>query len=167
VNAGSIFERVYRSIKAELLQGAYRPGDMLEPRSLADRHFASVTPIRDALHRLAGERLVEASPHDGFRVPLMTENTLRDLYGWQESLALLALRTKRAEALVPMMPPVDPVERSRHLFVSLAGLASSHELQTATAQACDHLEPARHLEAQFLVDGDDELTALYRKDVPG
>lgn len=162
MNAGSIFERVYRSIKAELLRGAYRPGETIEPRTLAERHFASVTPIRDALHRLAGERLVEASPHDGFRVPLMTENGLRDLYAWQEQLALLAVRLARSREQAPLRFSGTLVERARNLFTGLAARTGSAELDAAMAQACDRLEPVRHAEAQLLADLDDELSALER-----
>lgn len=160
MNAGSIFERVYRSIKAELLRGAYRPGETLEPRLLAERYFASVTPIRDALHRLAGERLVEASPHDGFRVPLMTENGLRDLYAWQEQLALLAVRLARPREQAPLTFSGTEVERARNLFTKLAARTGAAELEAATAQACDRLEPVRHAEAQLLADLDEELSML-------
>jgi DNA-binding GntR family transcriptional regulator len=160
MNAGSIFERVYRSIKTELLRGAYRPGETLEPRALAEDHFASVTPIRDALHRLAGERLVDASPHEGFRVPLLTENGLRDLYAWQEQLALLALRQARSSQPVQPRPPATAVERTRHIFESLARLTLSGELQIATDQANDRLEAARHLELGLLPDLEDELAML-------
>ena len=162
MNAGSIFERVYRSIKAELLRGAYRPGETIEPRTLAERHFASVTPIRDALHRLAGERLVEASPHDGFRVPLMTENGLRDLYAWQEQLALLAVRLARSREQASLRFSGTLVERARNLFTGLALRTGSAELEAAMAQACDRLEPVRYAEAQLLADLDDELSALER-----
>lgn len=160
MNAGSIFERVYRSIKTELLRGAYRPGETIEPKILAEHHFASVTPIRDALHRLAGERLVEASAHDGFRVPLMTENALRDLYAWQEQLALLACRFAAPRTHEAPGFSSTPVERARNLFVGLAARTGSAELETATATACDRLEPSRHAEAQLLVDLDEELSAL-------
>lgn len=162
MNAGSIFERVYRSIKAELLRGAYRPGEVLEPRSLAEQHLASVTPIRDALHRLAGERLVDASPHEGFRVPLLTENGLRDLYGWQEQLALLALRSAKSSEPAQAPQFASAVERTRSFFGSIAELSLSAELQIATEQASDRLEPTRHLEPDMLPDLDGELSTLER-----
>lgn len=54
------FGRVYAAIKQQLLEGAFRPGERIEPAILSDELGASVTPVRDALHRLAGERLVEA-----------------------------------------------------------------------------------------------------------
>jgi len=54
------FDRVYAAIRKRLRDGLYRPGERLEPALLSDELNASVTPVRDALHRLTGERLVEA-----------------------------------------------------------------------------------------------------------
>ena len=48
------FERVYFALKDKLRRGLLKPGERLEPAALSDELFASVTPIRDALHRLAG-----------------------------------------------------------------------------------------------------------------
>ncbi|NNM77983.1 GntR family transcriptional regulator [Sphingomonas sp. ID1715] len=165
MNAGSIFERVYSAIKEDLLRGAYRPGDTLEPRQIGAQLFASVTPVRDALHRLAGERLIEATPHDGFRRPLLTENGLRDLYRWQEVLALAALRMKKgfdcSDAGSACNPSTaDAVERTRRIFAGVAALSSSAELQIAMLQTTDRLEPVRHLEPRFLPDLDQELRAI-------
>ena len=85
------FERVYAAIKQRLRQGAYRPGERLEPALLSDELNARVTPVRDALHRLTGERLVDAPRHEGFRAPMLTETTLRHLYLWHRDLLLLAV----------------------------------------------------------------------------
>lgn len=60
------FERVYAAIRQRLREGFYRPGDRLEPAALSDGLNASVTPVRDALHRLTGERLDEARPMKAF-----------------------------------------------------------------------------------------------------
>src|SRR5574338_228961 len=92
------FDRVYAAIKQRLRDGVYRPGTRLEPATLSDELNASVTPVRDALHRLTGERLVEAPRHEGFRVPLVTESMLRQLYSWHLDILLVALARARAEA---------------------------------------------------------------------
>ena len=75
------------------------PGDRLEPALLSEELNASVTPVRDALHRLTGERLVEAPRHEGFRTPMMTETPLRQLYSWHLDLLLLALVKHRTDEL--------------------------------------------------------------------
>src|SRR3954470_11486966 len=92
------FERVYAAIRQRLREGVYRPGRRLEPAALSDELNASVTPVRDALHRLTGERLVEAPKHEGFRVPMLTEATLRHLYAWHLDLLLLAIMKQRLSA---------------------------------------------------------------------
>ena len=94
------FERVYVAIRQRLREGLYRPGERLEPAVLSDELNASVTPVRDALHRLTGERLVEAPRHEGFRTPMMTESLLRHLYGWHLDLLLLEITKHRAAAPV-------------------------------------------------------------------
>src|SRR5579872_5196064 len=93
------FERVYAAIRQRLRDGVYKPGERLEPAALADELSASITPVRDALHRLTGERLVEAPRHEGFRVPMMTETMLRQLYSWHRDLLLLAVVNHRTAEL--------------------------------------------------------------------
>ncbi|MGH1557293.1 GntR family transcriptional regulator [Caulobacter segnis] len=60
--------------KTQLLDGVYQPGERLDAAVLAERYFWSITPVRAALHRLAGERLVEARSNEGFTAP----SNLRD-----------------------------------------------------------------------------------------
>ena len=170
MNAGSTFERVYHAIKSDLLRGAYRPGDILEPKLIGSQLFASVTPVRDALHRLAGERLIEAAPHNGFRSPLLTENGLRDLYRWQELLALTAIRLAPVAGPSGAMerpPAAEPAQRTRWLFAVIAALSHSTELQIANLQTTDRLESARHLEPRILVDCDQELAVLEQMLIAG
>lgn len=163
MTAPSTFERVYAAIKQRLRDGIYRPGDRLEPASLAEDLNASVTPIRDALHRLTGERLVEAPRHEGFRVPMLTETMLRHLYGWHLDLVLLAIANRR--------PPSDPVDdrfaamsqdgEARHrqnaLFLTMARMTRNPEHVLAIEALGDRLEPVQRLEA-LLLDALDEET---------
>ena len=95
MTAPGTFDRVYAALKQRLRSGDYRPGDRLEPAALSEELNASVTPIRDALHRLTGERLVEAPRHEGFRVPMLTETMLRHLYAWHQDLLLLAILNRK------------------------------------------------------------------------
>lgn len=156
------FERVYAAIKQRLREGRYRPGDRLDPAALSEELYASVTPVRDALHRLTGERLVEAPPHGGFRVPAMTEGTLRQLYAWHLDLLLLAIIKQRAamsgdEAGLEAAKAGNARERQLNLFLALARSAGNPEHAIALSRLSERLEPVQRLEQAFL-DGTDAET---------
>jgi DNA-binding GntR family transcriptional regulator len=162
------FERVYAAIKQQLREGVFRPGERLEPAALADELNASVTPVRDALHRLTGERLVEAPRHDGFRVPMLTETTLRHLYAWHLDLLLLAALKHRARMLTEQIVVDDerdeaPVhERQNALFLELARSSGNPEHVAALDSLCHRLEPVQRLEQFFLEETESETNEIVR-----
>lgn len=161
------FDRVYAAIKQRLRDGVYRPGDRLEPAALSDELNASVTPVRDALHRLTGERLVEAPRHEGFRVPMLTEPLLRQLYEWHLDLLILALMKRRAAALDDEILTDDwkadgaAHERDNLLFLALARSARNSELLDAVEAVTLRLEPVQRLEQSFLDETDRETKEIF------
>lgn len=160
MNPGPTFDRVYLALKEQLTSGRFPPGEHLEPATLGDELNASITPVRDALHRLVGERLVEAPRNDGFRVPIMTELVLRQLLGWQGDLLRLSLSHQRLQ-------PEDEPSIARgtgptaaDIFIELGRASGNWELLAALANACDRLGPATVIEGRFIQDLDEELDKL-------
>jgi DNA-binding GntR family transcriptional regulator len=153
------FERVYAAIKEQLRRGCYRPGDRLEPALLSDQHNASVTPVRDALHRLTGERLVEAPRHEGFRVPVLTEGMLRHLYAWHRELLFLAILNRR--------PTLDPetgglAGQEAHVwqndvFLALVRTTGNPEHVIAFESLTERLGPVQRL-ANLMLDAIEQET---------
>ena len=131
MSPGPTFDRVYFALKEQLTSGRHPPGAHLEPSVLGDELCSSITPIRDALHRLVGERLVEAPRNDGFRAPMITELGLRQLYGWQADLLRLALARHRSSLL-------ERVDRSEGL--PEAGFSSAADLLLDFARSSDNPE---------------------------
>lgn len=113
MNSGLTAERVYDAIRAQILDRAYLPGTRLDPAQLAKELAASMTPVRDALHRLMGEGLVEARTGSGFHLPLLNEPSLIDLYRWSHELSLLALRHWTPEPSEPCRHRHWPIARTR------------------------------------------------------
>ena len=64
----SIREKVYSVIRDEILDGRIAPGERLVEARLAGEIKTSRTPIREALHMLEREGLLEAIPRVGYRV---------------------------------------------------------------------------------------------------
>jgi GntR family carbon starvation induced transcriptional regulator len=76
----TVAEHVYAQIKADLLAGAFTPGAALLTRQLLARYGCGISPLREALARLAGEGFLVASGHRGVRVPLPSCTDLDDIY---------------------------------------------------------------------------------------
>ena len=166
MSPGPIFDRVYLALKEQLMCGRFAPGDHLEPSLIGEELHSSITPVRDALHRLVGERLVEAPRNDGFRVPIVTELGLRQLYSWQAGLLRLAIARYRAEHRITDHHPELAVESGMPLvfnaFLDLGRASGDHELLSALANACERLAAIRILEERFIPDIGDEIETFQR-----
>ncbi|WP_207080828.1 GntR family transcriptional regulator [Novosphingobium sp. KA1] len=158
MNAGTTAERVYDRLKREMACGSLSPGARLEPARLAQEFNSSPTPIRDALHRLAGERLVETRASDGFHVPAVTEIGLRDLYRWNDELVRTALRVSQepCRQAGPLVEPVDAAD----LFAFIAARSRSAEIVTQVALANDRLAYIRQIESNIVANSLDEIRAI-------
>ena len=101
MSPGATMERVYRELKARAMQGEFAPGERLDPSVLARELGASATPVRDALHRLSGERIIDSWHQEGFRQPILAEADLHDLHAWAAALLTLALAPQLPDPALP------------------------------------------------------------------
>src|SRR5207244_1237124 len=90
--ARSLTERVYGSLRDDILAGRFAPGQRLRPTDLAAIHGVSLNVVREALNRLAGERLVDAAPQQGFAVVGLSPTDLEDLTEVRVLVETAALR---------------------------------------------------------------------------
>jgi DNA-binding GntR family transcriptional regulator len=88
----SLTERVYQCLRADILAGRFSPGQRLRPTDLAAVNGVSLNVVREALNRLAGERLVQASPQQGFAVVQLSAPDLDDLTDVRVLVETAALR---------------------------------------------------------------------------
>jgi len=66
--AGSLADRACDAIRTDILDGVFEPGQPLRLEALKERYGYSFSPIREALTRLAADRLVAQTSLRGFRV---------------------------------------------------------------------------------------------------
>lgn len=69
-------ERVADALRAALIAGELRPGEVYSAPSLAGRFGVSATPVREAMLDLAKEGLVDTVPNKGFRVTAVSDRQL-------------------------------------------------------------------------------------------
>lgn len=115
----SRIEWVERELRRAILGGEFAPGERLLTVQLAEQYSVSPTPLREVLHRFAGEGLVEFIPQKGARV---SELGLRDAAELAELRTILESANLRAAAEHLTPPDVDRVEQASRTL-----LASWHE----------------------------------------
>ena len=159
MNAGTTAERIYEQLKDLLLSGPIRPGTRLEPARLAGNLSSSVTPVRDALHRLAGEGLVDMRTSDGFHLPLLTEGLLGDLYRWNDELMRIALRRRKRSR----SRSGDEVTSSgaAEVFAAIGAATRSEMIKRQIASANAMLAIARRSESSVLSGAEDEIAQIW------
>jgi len=67
----------YEGLRDGLIWGRWKSGERLKPQHLKDEFGCTKAALREALLRLAGEGLVEAEKHLGFRATEHSEDTFR------------------------------------------------------------------------------------------
>ncbi|MBN9145677.1 MULTISPECIES: GntR family transcriptional regulator [unclassified Novosphingobium] len=165
MNAGATAERVLKALRLRLMDRDIRPGDRLDPALLTSQLGASATPVREALHVLSGEGLVEARAGGGFCLPLLDEAALQDRYDWSGQLLQIALRHWPRESRDLRANPLagagqDPAARCAELFAWIGRHSRNSEHARAIAHLNTRLHRARMAEEEVIEGLTEELEEL-------
>lgn len=83
--------KIYTELRRAIIMGHRQPNERLDMRALAKTYRSSVTPIRDALHKLEQDGLVSIKSRSGYFVTNVTLKELRDLLELREVLEVAAI----------------------------------------------------------------------------
>ncbi|WP_063996982.1 MULTISPECIES: GntR family transcriptional regulator [unclassified Bradyrhizobium] len=118
-------DRAYEEIKKGLISGAFRSGQTLVIRTLAETYGISTTPVREALQRLVAERHLELLPNRSIVVPMLDVDRFVELFRIRRELEGLAgeLATPhfRPQHLARLESMVDAMDKT------LAGSGGSYQ----------------------------------------
>ncbi|MEM7133401.1 MAG: GntR family transcriptional regulator [Chloroflexota bacterium] len=92
MDTGTLVDRVYRTLREQILQGKYEPGQKLNLDQLARDLKVSNTPIREAMARLERLGLVETVPYSGPKIRRLNAAQLQDTYDVRIALEVLAVQ---------------------------------------------------------------------------
>ena len=85
-------ERVYQSLRSDILAGRYPDGAQLLQKGLADKYDVSRIPVREALMQLSSEGLVKLIPYKGAVVAAFSLEELHEIFEIRYALESLILR---------------------------------------------------------------------------
>jgi len=138
-------DQIYQSLKWSLIIGEYAPGSVLSIRTLAAKMGTSAMPVREALTRLASERLLLSSANRSYRVAELEPKTVADqffvrarLEGIATSLAVPNLTTRQIDQLEELARQMvldienddneNYIVRNYNFHFSIYGAAGNDEL---------------------------------------
>jgi DNA-binding GntR family transcriptional regulator len=90
VQAKSLVDVVAERIEAAIISGALEPGSRLSEQGLAASLGVSRGPLREAIRRLEGRKLLERTPNIGVRVAALSLKDLNEILQIREALEGLA-----------------------------------------------------------------------------
>lgn len=72
-------ERIYRALRGQVMHGELLPGQALTLRGLAREHGVSMTPVREAVRRLAAEGALTLSSSGRISTPELSNERIEEL----------------------------------------------------------------------------------------
>lgn len=128
--------RAYREIRRRVLDNEMPAGSQFLEQELAELLDMSRTPVREALIRLAEERLVEVRPRHGIRVLPTTSDDLHEIYELLTELEAFAvrrvaeagIRTEVKIAISGAIEEMESAQRANDLRRWAAAGRSIHEI---------------------------------------
>jgi DNA-binding GntR family transcriptional regulator len=100
-------DSTYASIRRAIMAGRYAPGTQLKEEYLAEMMGVSRTPVRSALQRLVGDRLLRSEANRGVFVAEWTGRDIEDVF------ELRLLLEPHAAGLAAIRADLDQIDRLR------------------------------------------------------
>ncbi|MDI1302901.1 MAG: GntR family transcriptional regulator [bacterium] len=88
----TLADRVFSEIQNAIVKGELKPGSKMSEAELAARYGVSRGPLREALRRLEGRKLLTRIPHVGVRVISLSFEELIQIYQVREAMEGMAAR---------------------------------------------------------------------------
>ena len=96
---------VFHALRESILHGELKPGERLIEVTLAEKLGVSRTPVREAIHKLEQEGLVNMVPRRGAQVASISEKNVHDVLEVRKALERLA-----ASLAVDRLTPADKIQ---------------------------------------------------------
>lgn len=111
----TLHQRVHRHIRQSLMEGRFRPGQILTIREVAAQLGTSVMPVRDALQKLTVEQVLELTTGRSVRVPVISGDVFTEIC---EARMILEGRITSIAAERATKDDIAAIEQAERAFLS-------------------------------------------------
>ena len=169
-------DHVCATLRDDILTCRLTPGAELREQTLAARLGVSKSPVREALLRLAQERLVTVRPRQGYRVAPVLLSEAADLLELRRVLELACVRATAARATRAQREAIarasefdggadDFIGYNRAFHIKLASACGNARMAEAAASAIAQTDRLVHLSVGMLRDRDPELLVAEHEEL--
>lgn len=120
---------VFDELESDILNGNYQSGELLTELKLCERMGVSRTPVREALHRLMQEGLVEETTH-GVVVRGISEQDLSDIYEIRRRIEGYATRLCAERITDEQLSELREVVELQKFYTMRGGAANIRDTDT-------------------------------------
>ena len=138
VQPQSLVDVVAERIEAAIISGQLEPGSRLSEQGLAASLGVSRGPLREAIRRLEGRKLLERTPNIGVRVAALSLKDLNEV---------LQVR----EALVGMACRLAAQNMTDSEIAELKGLLGKHEQQKSVREGKGYYQESKDFDFHFCI----------------
>jgi len=124
LRAVSLREQAREAVRAQIMSGELAPGEVQSIQSVAGVLGVSITPVREAVMDLAHLGMVEIIRNRGFRVPVMTDHDLDEIFKLRTMLEAPAM------AELTELVAGEPLSEFRHIAELCADGARDGDIHT-------------------------------------
>lgn len=155
VQPQSLVDAVAERIEAAIISGRIEPGAKLSEQGLAASLGVSRGPLREAIRRLEGRKLLERTPNIGVRVARLSLKDLNEILQVREALECLACSLAATN-----MPDAE--------IAALKKLLDAHEKQKSVREGTGYYEEAENLDFHYRIvngSGNERLADMLAGDL--
>lgn len=155
VQAQSLVDVVAERIEAAIISGQLEPGSRLSEQALAASLGVSRGPLREAIRRLEGRKLLERTPNIGVRVAALSLKDLNEVLQVREALEGMA-----CGLAAQSMSDAD--------IAGLARLLEGHEKQKSVQEGKGYYQESKDFDFHFRIvagSGNERLVQMLTGDL--
>lgn len=121
--AAPLPQKIYHHLRRKLLAGKLHPGSRLDYKKISTEIGVSVTPVREAMGKLASEGLVDLVPRAGAFVRKLGRQEAVELYGVREAIETYAAAKAAQKITEPRLEQLEALLETMRQLITRASTA--------------------------------------------